>query len=84
MTAVEEVQISDDLETLINSSINMDLQNENDKDSAPKEFTVIESKGWVFESDEDGNLEWVGLLSECKEYYKPVEDPPQELEELYS
>ena len=81
---VKEVEISDDLETLISNSVNLDLINSNDKESGAKEFIVIESKGWVFESDDEGNLEWIGIISECKQYYTPVDNPPQELEDLYS
>ena len=59
------------------------LENGIDKSCADGvQYTLVPSKKWLFKKDNDGDLEWAGVLGDedkCVE-----QDPPQELIDLYS
>ena len=59
------------------------LENGIDKTCADGvQYTLVPSKKWLFKKDDDGDLEWAGVLGDEDECLE--QDPPQELIDLYS
>lgn len=66
---------AEDIMALLEAGVEMTL-------SDGKSYTFVSAKKWLFEKDDDGDLEWAGYLGDGQTLDE--KDPPRELIDLYS
>lgn len=76
------ISVSDDIEEILNTGVEKELSNSEMSGDSKSSVTVIESKGWVFDVDDEGNMEWLGTINDDGTTYSEA-DLPAELQALY-